>query len=101
MPNCEKCGRKWPWKTIAWQTIKFKNHGICPHCGAIQYMVPKSTKLTRVIGYMPAFLIILLALVLDLDGLGIILLAALLMSVFFAIYPFLTKLSTKDHFKNL
>ncbi|ANU27029.1 TIGR04104 family putative zinc finger protein [Planococcus versutus] len=100
MSTCENCGQKWTWRSIVWQTVKFKNNGTCPYCGATQYIVPKSTKLTRIVGYIPAFLIILLTLVLDLDGLGIILLAVTLMLVFLALYPFIIKLSNTDNMRN-
>ncbi len=100
MPTCENCGQKWTWKKVVLQTVKFKNNATCPYCGTTQYIVPKSRKLTGIFGYIPAFLVIMLTLVLDLDGLGIIVLTATLMIVFLALYPFIIKLSNKDTMRN-
>lgn len=100
MPNCENCGQKWTWKTVVLKTLKFKSKATCPYCGTTQYIVAKSRKLTGIFGYIPAFLIIVLTLVLDLDGLGIFLLAVVLMITFLGLYPFIIKLSNTDNMSN-
>lgn len=92
MPNCENCGRKWEWKTIALKTFKLTNKVNCPFCGKAQYFVPKSRKVTGIFTFLPAFLILASGQIFDLNVLGIVLLAATLLIVTLAFYPFLMKL---------
>lgn len=96
MPNCESCGQAWSWKTVVKKTMKLTNQAKCPYCKKTQYLIPKSRKLTAIYSYIPAFLIITLSLVLDLNGWGIFLLAAALLIMFLALYPFMVKLSTDE-----
>ncbi|MGH2316333.1 TIGR04104 family putative zinc finger protein [Planococcus sp. SE5232] len=96
MPNCENCGRQWKWKTIVLNTLKFTNKVNCPYCGKAQYIVPKSRKQNALFSFLPAFLIIVVTLIFDLEVLGTFLLVPALIFIFLGIYPFLTKLSNED-----
>lgn len=96
MPTCENCSQKWPWKTVVKNTVKLTNKAECLYCEKAQYLIPKSRKLTAIYSYIPALLIITLTLVLDLDGLGIFLLAAALLILFLGLYPFMMKLSNDE-----
>ncbi|ANU14464.1 hypothetical protein B481_0223 [Planococcus halocryophilus Or1] len=96
MPICENCGQKWPWKTVVKNTVKLTNKAKCPYCEKNQYLIPKSRRLTGIFSYIPAFLIITLTLFLDLNGIGIFLLAIALMIVFLGLYPFMMKLSNDE-----
>lgn len=96
MPNCENCGQRWKWKTLALKTLKLTNKVNCPFCGKAQYIIPKSRKKTAIFSFLPAFLILTSGWVFDLSVLGVILLAAILLVVTLGLYPFLMKLSNED-----
>lgn len=96
MPNCENCGQKWQWKTIVLKTLKLTNKVNCPYCGKTQYIVPKSKKQNAIFSFLPAFLIIALSNIFDLGVLGVVLLAAGLLTAALSLYPFIMKLSNED-----
>ena len=101
MPNCENCGRKWQWKTIVSKTLKLTNKVDCPYCGKPQYIVPKSRVTSGVLNFLPAFLIITMGMVFDINVLQVFLSAAGLLLVFLAIYPFTMKLASEDKSQTL
>ncbi|MDQ0429396.1 CXXC-20-CXXC protein [Planomicrobium stackebrandtii] len=96
MPSCENCGRKWTWKRIVLKTLKLTNKANCPYCGQTQYIVAKSRKVTRIYSFLPAFIIIVSAMIFDLDGWDILLLTPMLILMALFVYPFFMKLS-KDN----
>lgn len=96
MPNCENCGRKWTWKMIVLKTLKFTNKANCPYCGETQYIVARSRKKTAIFSFLPAFIIIMSALIFDLDGWDLLLLTPTLILASLLVYPFFMKLSKEN-----
>lgn len=95
-PNCENCGQKWTWKRIVLKTLKFTNKANCPYCGEAQYIVARSRKKTAIFSFLPAFIIIISALIFDLDGRDLMLLTPMLILLSLFVYPFFMKLSKEN-----
>lgn len=96
MPNCENCGRKWQWKAMVSKTLKLTNKVTCPYCEKKQYIVPKSRAVSGVFNFLPAFLIITMGMVFDINVMEVLLSAVGLLLVFLSIYPFTMKLSSEE-----
>lgn len=100
MPICEDCQQKWTWKQTQRNLLTLNPTLICPYCSTKQYQTQKAKTIGSIF-IMIILLPLLLQVFLEILGIVLIGLFAVLLMLTVLLYPFIVELSSKEKYINL
>lgn len=96
MPHCENCKNEWSWGTTLRKSFTLGEGMECPECGKTQYLTKKSRKKMGILNFFPAPILILSAMIFDVEIITVLALALALFAAFMMMYPSMAELTNDN-----